>query len=62
MLLRLESGIELIYYNKKKFYSNLCENGFQEFGRGNIFYSNWSGLCKKKRKCYILDFGKIFGE
>jgi len=26
-----------------------------------IFYSNWLGICKKKRKCYILDFG-IFLE
>jgi hypothetical protein len=31
------------------------------FRRGNIFYSNWRGVCKKKRECYIFDFGNLSG-
>jgi len=94
---RFSSGLKLIYYNKKKFYSNwrgvwkkeevyftpiggefgrrrsIFYSNWGEFvlrglkrkyiftpiwekfvkRRGGIFYSNWRGICKKKKN-YIL--------
>jgi len=68
---RFSSGLKLIYYNKKKFYSNWRGVWKKEevyftpiggefvFRRGSIFYSNWRGICFKRFEKEIYFYSNL---